>query len=148
MYRQFILWTCCALLIALFMYASVSKIANPEMLVNDMQRQPFWPWLNNVFIVLIPTIEIAISAALIFDRTRIYGLWASLVLMAAFSLYTGLALLKVFGKDTPCSCGGVIHKLSWPDHLKLNIAYVVIAVIGIIAYYKKDKLPGHTKLAA
>jgi len=32
---------------------------------------------------------------------------------------------------TPCSCGGIITLLSWPEHLLFNIGLIVLALIAI-----------------
>jgi hypothetical protein len=85
----------------------------------------------------IPSVEIAISLALIFERTRMAGFYASLVLMSLFTIYTGSVLLHFF-QYIPCSCGGVIKKLSWPQHMVFNLFFVAISIAGIIIQYRKS----------
>jgi hypothetical protein len=63
------------------------------------------------------------------------GLYASLVLMLAFTIYTAAVLLHAF-KYVPCSCGGVIRKLTWPQHLVFNLFFVGISVAAIILLKK------------
>lgn len=131
MKKQTLLRACCALIIFLFLYASVSKLAHFRLFLHDMYNQPFPYWFASFLIGFIPLSEIVISALLIFDRTRRAGLWGSLGLMSLFTVYTGAVLLNFFGKAYPCSCGGVIRKLTWNQHLILNLAFIGIALTGI-----------------
>jgi hypothetical protein len=51
--------------------------------------------------------------------------------MLAFTVYTVAILLHAF-KYIPCSCGGVIRKLTWPQHLFFNLFFVGISILGIM----------------
>jgi len=72
---------------------------------------------------------------LIFNTWRMIGLYASFFMMLSFTLYITLMLL--FTKHLPCSCGGVLRKLSWPQHLILNIFFLILAIAGIILQKNK-----------
>jgi len=131
MRRKIIIELISSLLILLFLYASVSKWLAFKSFVGDMNNQPFPNWMTPYLVWSIPSIEVLIVLLLIFDRTRLPGLYASLVLMLAFTIYTVTVLLHAF-KYVPCSCGGVIRKLTWPQHLVFNLFFVGISVAGII----------------
>jgi putative oxidoreductase len=131
MRRKIIIEIISSLLILLFLYASVSKWLAFKSFVGDMNNQPFPNWMTPWLVWGIPSIEVLIVLLLIFDRTRLSGLYASLALMLAFTIYTAAVLLHSF-KYVPCSCGGVIRKLTWPQHLVFNLFFVVISVVGII----------------
>ena len=133
MRRKIIIEIISSLLILLFLYASVSKWLAFKSFVGDMNNQPFPNWMTPYLVWSIPTIEVLIVLLLIFDRTRLPGLYASLVLMSAFTIYTVAVLSHAF-KYVPCSCGGVIRKLTWPQHLVLNLFFVGITVAGIILF--------------
>ena len=123
----------CILLVFLFVYAAVSKLANWTTFVSDMNNQPFPSFLKPILVWAVPFTELAIVALLIFDTTRLIGLYASLVLMIAFSFYTAVVLLHFF-TYVPCSCGGIIKNLSWGQHLVFNLFFVLIAFIAILKY--------------
>jgi len=125
-----------ALLILLFLYASVSKILDFDRFIGEMNNQPFPNSWTPFLVWAIPSLEIAIALALMIERTRMAGLIASLVLMTLFTLYTGSVLLHFFAY-VPCSCGGVIRKLSWPQHMVFNLFFVALSIIGIILQRKK-----------
>jgi len=77
-----------------------------------------------------------IALALMFERTRLPGLIASFILMTLFTIYTGSVLLHFFAY-VPCSCGGVIRKLSWPQHMVFNLFFVALSVLGIVLQRRK-----------
>jgi len=133
--RQVVLESISALLIMLFLYASVSKFLDFNRFIGEMNNQPFPNSWTPFLIWTVPSLEIAIALALIFERTRMVGLIASLVLMSLFTLYTGSVLLHFFAY-VPCSCGGVIRKLSWPQHMVFNLFFVTLSIIGIILQRK------------
>jgi len=45
-------------------------------------------------------------------------------------------MLKVFDR-IPCSCGGIIAKLSWGQHLVFNLIFLGLALIGFMFFDKK-----------
>jgi len=129
--RQVVLESISALLIMLFLYASVSKFLDFQRFIGEMNNQPLPNSWTPFLVWTVPSLEIAISVALIFERTRMAGFIASLALMTLFTIYAAAILLHFF-KYVPCSCGGVIRKLTWPQHLVFNLFFVGLSVTGII----------------
>jgi hypothetical protein len=121
----------CALLITLFLYASLSKFLDFRVFIGEMNNQPLPNSLTPFLVWTIPSLEIAISVALIFKSTRLAGLYGSLILMTSFTIYTIVILLHFF-HYVPCSCGGVIKKLTWRQHLVFNLFFVALSIIGIL----------------
>lgn len=139
MKRKIIIELISSLLILLFLYASVSKWLAWRTFIGDMNNQPFPNWITPFLVWSIPTIEVLIAVALIFERARVKAFYASLFLMLAFTIYTVAILLHAF-KYVPCSCGGVIRKLTWPQHLFFNLFFVGISILGIILK-KRESVP-------
>lgn len=131
MKRKIIIEIISSLLILLFLYASVSKWLAFKLFIGEMNNQPFPNWMTPFLVWSIPFIEVIIAAALIFEKTRVPALYASLFLMLAFTVYTVTILFHAF-KYIPCSCGGVIRSLTWPQHLFFNLFFVGISLLGII----------------
>lgn len=119
------------LLMSLFLYAAFSRWFAFGEFKNEIDNQPYSNQLTPWIIYSIPSIEVLIALALMFERTRTVGLYASLILMSVFSLYTVAALLKLFAY-VPCSCGGIVKDLSWTQHLLLNLFSVGISLVGIL----------------
>jgi hypothetical protein len=128
--KQLIIEGIAALLIMLFLYASVSKLIDFKTFTGEIRNQPLPRSWIPFLIWGIPFLEIAISAALLFEKTRLPALYASLIVMILFTIYAAAILLRFFPR-IPCSCGGVIRKLTWPQHLVLNLFFVAISVLGI-----------------
>jgi len=126
------------LLILLFLYAGVSKIYGFPGFIRDMHNQPFPLWFSNFLILFIPLMELLLVAMLFVHRTRRWGLWGSLVVMTAFTLYTSVILLRLFGR-IPCSCGGIIKSLSWRQHLLFNLFFVGVAIIDLYLHIDNKK---------
>jgi hypothetical protein len=120
-----------ALLIMLFLYASLSKFLDFRTFIGEMNNQPLPNALTPFLVWTIPSLEIGIALALLFERTRLAGLYTSFVLMALFTIYAGAILLHFFAY-VPCSCGGVISQLNWRQHLVFNLFFVALSVIGIL----------------
>jgi putative oxidoreductase len=131
MKRKIIIELISSLLILLFLYASVSKWLAWRTFIGDMNNQPFPNWMTPFLVWTIPTVEVLIAVALIFEKTRVKAFYASLFLMSAFTIYTVAILFHAF-RYIPCSCGGVIRKLTWPQHLFFNLFFVGISILGII----------------
>ena len=131
MKRKIIIEIISSLLILLFLYASVSKWLSFKTFIGEMNNQPFPNWMTPFLVWSIPFIEVLIAVGLIFEKTRVQSLYASFFLMLAFTIYTVVILLHAF-KYIPCSCGGVIRKLTWPQHLFFNLFFVGISLLGII----------------
>jgi len=129
--RQVFLESISALLILLFLYASLSKFLDFRTFTGDLNNQPFPDSWTPFLIWFIPCTEIAISIALIFERTRLLGFYASTAMMGLFTIYTITILLHFFAY-VPCSCGGVIKHLTWPQHLVLNLIFLGFAVTGVL----------------
>ena len=139
MKRKIIIEIISSLLILLFLYASVSKWLAFKLFIGEMNNQPFPNWMTPYLVWSIPFLEVLIVIGLIFEKTRLLAFYASMFLMLAFTIYTVAILLHAF-KYIPCSCGGVIRKLTWPQHLFFNLFFVVISLVGI---FLKKREPVH-----
>jgi putative oxidoreductase len=135
--KQVTLECICALLILLFLYASISKFLDWKTFIGQMNNQPLPNSWTPFLVWAIPLLEIAISISLLFEYTRLLAFYASLILMIIFTVYTGIVLLHFF-PYIPCSCGGVIRNLSWSQHLALNLFYVLVAALGVILQHRKS----------
>ncbi|HEV2479237.1 MAG TPA: MauE/DoxX family redox-associated membrane protein [Puia sp.] len=142
--RQILLEVIVSLYVLLFLYASLSKFLDFRTFVKELNNQPLPNSWTPFLVWAIPCSEITLSLALIFERTRMIGLYGSLVLMGLFSGYTLLVLSHAFSY-IPCSCGGIIKRLTWRQHLVLNLFFMALAIAGIILQRGKAKHPVITK---
>jgi len=42
------------------------------------------------------------------------------------------------GQHLPCTCGGIISKMSWKQHLGFNALFILVGLIGIIKTKKNS----------
>lgn len=134
-----------ALLVSLFTYAALSKLSEYSTFKSQLERSPFL-FHTAVFLAMwIPIIELTISLLLVFAKTRLYGLYASVVLMIMFTEYI-LAMLR-FSYYIPCSCGGVLSAMSWNQHLIFNIFFTMLAIVALILQLQSARKQTLSKLA-
>lgn len=119
-----------ALLIILFIYTGINKMMDFAKFKYEMGRSPFIQNMAGFIAYTLPPGELLISLVLIIKRTRLLGLYISFVIMALFTGYIWLMLNYAY--DLPCSCGGIISKMSWDEHLRFNSVFTGLALIGIM----------------
>lgn len=117
------------LFILLFLYTALSKLSEIALFRLVLRSSPLISDYANLVSILIPVSEILVSLLLFIPGTRRRGLYAAFLLMLIFTLY--LAYMLSFTEQLPCSCGGVISRLSWKQHLVFNIAFTLLAIAGI-----------------
>ena len=126
----------CLLYILLFVYAAVSKLLDFENFQVKLGQSPLLSAFAGIFAIAVPTIELTIVILFCIPRYRITALFGSFCLMVMFTTYVFLILN--YSSYVPCSCGGILEKMGWIEHLWFNIGFVVLAVIGILLSNNKD----------
>jgi uncharacterized membrane protein YphA (DoxX/SURF4 family) len=117
------------LFIILFLYTGISKLMDYDIGTEQIALSPILAPIAGFIVIFITIAEITTSILLFFPKTRIHGLRASLILMIAFTGY--VFYLLTYNDQLPCTCGGVLEQLSWPQHLILNITLIILAIIAI-----------------
>src|SRR5690554_3359631 len=136
------------LFVLLFLYAATSKLLDFETFTVQLAQSPLLSAYAGVIAWMVPGIEIFIAVLLIFPRFRILALYACFTLMVMFTAY--IYIILNFSDFIPCSCGGVLEKLSWTQHLIFNIVFIILAGVAVFFYNHwnfKKKLLGFILLA-
>jgi len=143
--REVIITIITSLVILLFMYTAISKLLDYNKFVFQMRLTPIpsiW-YIAPVLGIVLPILELVLIALIFFDRTRLIGFWASLILMFLFEGYIFWMKLVEYrtGVKLPCTCGGIISKMSWTTHFIFNALFIVLMIIAIkkIKDLKKSK---------
>ncbi|MGC4102463.1 MauE/DoxX family redox-associated membrane protein [Ferruginibacter sp.] len=119
------------LLILLFAYTGTSKLTGHEKFLTQLEQLDM-PYLITHFAAMaVPVAELLIAFLLVTERFKQAGLWLSVAAMLFFTVYV---MVILSGKHIPCSCGGVISKMSWKQHLYFNISFLLLATWAL--YYK------------
>lgn len=136
-----------SLLLMLFLYTAVSKLIDFPGFIISMAKSPVIYEYAKPLAYIVPGTELIISILLFIPRTRKIALWCSLILMAIFSAYVAYMLLA-HKTDLPCTCGGVLKTMSWPQHLVFNLFFTLLAGLGIYLYNKDTSRLDHKKILA
>ena len=124
--------------ILLFTYAAASKLIEYDKFEVQLGQSPLLTSVAFILVWLVPSIEIIISLLLAFQKTRMAGFYLSFILMLIFTGY--IIVILYFSPYVPCSCGGVLEKLSWKQHLFFNIGFVLLSVTAVITYHERKKI--------
>lgn len=117
------------LLILLYCYTAISKLINYEVFKANLRRSPLIDQGADTIAWLLPATELIVVLLLFFEQTRKAGMYASLILLILFTTY--LLYMVLFVADLPCSCGGVLSKMSWKQHIFFNLFFIVLNLISI-----------------
>lgn len=118
-----------AIFILIFAYTGVSKLIDLANFQSVLSKSPIIGDYNILVSWTIPLVEFAVCLLLLVPRFRKIGLYASLILMASFTIY--IAYMLIYIPNLPCTCGGIISKMTWTQHLIFNISLVLISILGI-----------------
>jgi len=127
-----------ALLILLFAYAAVSKLADFNMFRHEMHNQNFSPEVAEALLYLVPAAEVMAIILFLTEKGQRAGLMLSAILMALFTGYIGLVLAG-YWQRVPCSCGGVLKNMSWRVHFAFNLFFLTIAVAALTIPKRETK---------
>lgn len=145
--KSFFTTTVVLLLILLFTYAAVSKLLDYENFKMQLGQSPLLSAFASTIAWLVPAVEIAISLLLIFPKYRFTGLILSYSLMTMFTAY--IYIILNYSAFVPCSCGGILEKLGWKEHLLFNIGFSLLSATAAIlennkkykCHYNKSLIP-------
>ncbi|MNJ98896.1 hypothetical protein D3C87_166650 [compost metagenome] len=128
------------LYVLLFLYAATSKLIDYNKFQLQMSKSPIITDYAHVLVWMVPALEIIISIMLLIEKTKMIGLFAAFGLMSLFTAYI-YAILN-YSDSIPCSCGGVLQKMTWDQHLIFNIVFVILGIVGIILHTKTTDKKG------
>lgn len=122
----------CYVFVLLFVYTAGSKLMTMDTFQHVLTKYPLIGNYSTAIAYLVPISELLLAALLIVPATKIYGLIGSTTLMALFLAY--IIYMLVSKSSLPCSCGGIISKLSWQQHIWFNSIFLLLAIIALKIY--------------
>jgi len=127
----------CLLYILLFVYASASKMIDFENFQIQLGQSPlisaFASWVAPAVLAL----EFLTALLLMIPKFRMAALFLALSLMSLFTVY--IFIILNYSSFVPCSCGGILEKMSWTSHLIFNMIFVLLAGLGIVLHHNADR---------
>ncbi|TKC00054.1 MauE/DoxX family redox-associated membrane protein [Pedobacter cryotolerans] len=128
-----------ALMFILMFYAGIVKLSTFQVFVIQLDKSPLIPDVLTVMTAItIPMTELLIALGLLFYKYRTLSFLAGFGIMFGFSLY--LIVLNTFYVEVPCSCGGILGKMSYETHIVFNVAFTIISYTGY--YFSKKQSNG------
>ncbi len=125
--------------VLLLTYAAASKLLDFENFQIQIGQSPVLSAYAGFISYGIIAIELLVSVLLCFPKLRLTGLYISLGLMTGFTVY--IYIILNYSEFIPCSCGGILEKLGWQEHLIFNTGCILLATAGIWLIEKaKNKL--------
>ena len=121
--------------IIVFTYAAFSKLADYETFATQLGQSPLLSAFAGLISWSIPALEISIAILLMFNSTRFIALTASFTLMVMFTAY--IFIILNYSDFIPCSCGGILEKMTWKQHLYFNLFFCFLAAVAIILSMEK-----------
>lgn len=120
----------CYLYVVLFVYAAVSKLLDFENFQVQLGQSPLLSAFAGWVSWGVPIVELIIALLLVFPRFRLLGLYAAFSLMVMFTSY--IIIILNFSPFVPCSCGGILEKMTWNQHLIFNIFFILLGLWAIL----------------
>lgn len=118
--------------VLLFVYAAVSKLLDFENFQVQLGQSPLVGAFAGILAWGVPLGEIAIALLLLVPASRFAGLLLGFCLMVSFSAY--IYIILNFSESIPCSCGGILEKLGWKEHLWFNLSFVFLSALGLVLF--------------
>lgn len=122
----------------LFLYAAGNKLLDYQKFKVQVGQSPILTQYAAEVALFIPIVEIVIAILLLrsinYQKSTITALLASYSIMVMFSAY--IIVILNFAERIPCSCGGILDQMGWTTHLIFNLAFVAMAIAGVIIQYK------------
>lgn len=125
--------------ILLFCYAATSKLTDFQNFQVQLAQSPMLSAFSKILSFTVPISEFLIAGLLIIKRYRLVGLILSYWMMILFTSY--IFIILNYSSYVPCSCGGVLEKLGWEEHLAFNIFFIVLAAVAIATNTYADSIP-------
>lgn len=135
--KNYIVMVMCYLFVLLFVYAALSKLLDFNTFQNQLGQSPLLSSYAHWIVWTVPISEILIAILLCISRFRILGLYGFYGLMIMFTTY--IIIILNFTSYTPCSCGGVLEKLGWIEHLYFNLAFIILSALSIVLLSSNKK---------
>lgn len=127
------------LLIILWVYAAFSKLLDYSNFNIELSKSPLLTSFAPIVAIGIPLLEIGLAVMLLIERTKFLALVMSTSLLLLFTCY--LFIILNYSSYVPCSCGGILGRLGYKEHIIFNLILFALGVISILLYKHDTSAP-------
>ncbi|HET6994904.1 MAG TPA: MauE/DoxX family redox-associated membrane protein [Chitinophagaceae bacterium] len=117
-----------ALLILLFCYTGITKLIDHDLFKIALSQSELLSSISKPVSWTLPLLELGLTILLVIPGTRKAGFMIAFCVLALFTLY--ILYMLLFASNRPCTCGGVLKKLSWQQHIVFNVFFAALSFIG------------------
>ena len=137
-FKEVVIEIISVLLILLFVYSALSKVLEFQNFQAQLGQSPLLSAYTGFISYAVLIVEFTIALLLAFPKTRFIGHLSSFVLMIMFTAY--IIVILNYSSFVPCSCGGILEKLGWREHLIFNVVFTILAATAcLISTRNKSK---------
>jgi len=116
-------------------YASISKALEFQNFQAQLSQSPLLSAYTEFISYTLLSTEILIAITLAIPKTRTIALYTSFAIMIMFTAY--IVIILNYSSFIPCSCGGILEKLGWKEHLIFNCGVAVLTATACLSITKK-----------
>nr|WP_315240126.1 MauE/DoxX family redox-associated membrane protein [uncultured Flavobacterium sp.] len=120
----------CLLYVLLFVYAAISKLLEFQNFQAQLGQSPLLSAYTGFVSYSVLIVELVIALLLAIPKSRYVAMLASFGLMLMFTAY--IIVILNYSSFLPCSCGGILEKLGWKEHLIFNITFTILAALASV----------------
>jgi len=139
MFSKYLVTVVAYFFMVLFCYAAVSKMLDFENFQVQLAQSPLLSAYAGFVSYGVIGLEFIICIFLASPKFRTFGLYFSLGLMISFTVY--IYLILNYSEFVPCSCGGILEKMGWTEHLIFNVCCVILAFSALVFIEKEGSIP-------
>jgi uncharacterized membrane protein YphA (DoxX/SURF4 family) len=134
------------LFVLLFVYAALTKLFDYQKFTVQIGQSPLLTGFGNLIAPAVIGTELVIAVMFSFQKLRLLAFFSAFSLMTMFTAY--IILMLNFSSFIPCSCGGVLEKLGWTEHVIFNGIFVLLGLAGIVLQAQQLKSSQHAQFHA
>lgn len=124
-------------LIILWVYAATSKLLDYNNFNIELGKSPLLSPVASLVAVGVPILELGLAFMLLIERTKFIALILSTSLLLLFAVY--LLIILHYSSYIPCSCGGILGKLGYKEHIVFNLVLFVLGLVAIFWYGRSTR---------
>jgi len=123
----------------LFIYTGVMKLTDHFYFWSAVMKSHILHRYSTIISWVVPISELLVATTLLLPKTRRVGLFGALSLMVVFTIYVGYNVFYLTSTQRPCTCGGIIQKMSWHQHLYFNGFFTLLVIAALLLDFKINR---------
>ncbi|MCZ2336998.1 MAG: hypothetical protein LC127_02145 [Chitinophagales bacterium] len=128
----------------LFSYAAMSKSLDFKNFAEKLAQSLGLQGSGETVAYLIIALTTMTVLMLCYRTFRFWGLLLAFGMLTVVTAYNGFILMD--SKNLPCTCIGLVEKMTWKDNLVLNAGLMITSLIGILMLRIQKSIDQNNKM--